>query len=282
VTQKQHPLHLVAYFVLVYAVAWLVWGSRLAAELGLLPLALPENLAFLGVTVAALVAAALGGRGAFGLFLRRFARWRVGLRWYAAALLLPPLLNLTPMTVHALLGGKVPRIGQFPQLALQTAGGYLLFEVGVCLLTEEAGWRGYALPSLQARLSPFSASLVLGVLGAGWSVPPFFWLMDTPQILNFAGFLTRVVAISLLITWIFDGAGGSVPMAALFRASLNTSVAVTGALTSGPALYWTTTAVMWIAALTVLVGARPWFFRRIDESPDKKRTSERSACSSAY
>ena len=40
-------------------------------------------------------------------------------------------------------------------------------------LGEEPGWRGYALPRLEASLGPVRGSLLLGLLWAGWHLPLF-------------------------------------------------------------------------------------------------------------
>ena len=42
-------------------------------------------------------------------------------------------------------------------------------------LGEEPGWRGYALPRLEAALGPVRGSLVLGLLWTGWHLPLFFY-----------------------------------------------------------------------------------------------------------
>jgi len=39
---------------------------------------------------------------------------------------------------------------------------------------EEFGWRGFALPVLQRKLSPFWAGLILGVIWAVWHLPSLF------------------------------------------------------------------------------------------------------------
>ncbi|NLN86173.1 MAG: CPBP family intramembrane metalloprotease [Syntrophomonadaceae bacterium] len=38
---------------------------------------------------------------------------------------------------------------------------------------EEFGWRGYALPKLQAKYSPLKSSLILGFMWAVWHCPQF-------------------------------------------------------------------------------------------------------------
>ena len=77
-------------------------------------------------------------RGLFGGLLT----WRVGVRWYLVALLLPATFCLSAAALHVLL--------------------VLLF---VGQMTEEIGWRWYALPMLQAERSALLASLILGSSG---------------------------------------------------------------------------------------------------------------------
>jgi membrane protease YdiL (CAAX protease family) len=50
-------------------------------------------------------------------------------------------------------------------------------------LGEEPGWRGYALPQMEARFGPALATLLLAVLWAGWHAPLFLypgWTSTTP------------------------------------------------------------------------------------------------------
>jgi membrane protease YdiL (CAAX protease family) len=123
-----------------------------------------------GPLLAALIVAGVT-RGTDGLkeLANRCLRWRVGPRWYAAAILVPVALALAAVGLNVLLGAPMPSADRFgpwyPPLLLLPE---VLFDAP---LGEESGWRGYALPLLPAGGSALTSSLVLGVLVAGWHLP---------------------------------------------------------------------------------------------------------------
>jgi membrane protease YdiL (CAAX protease family) len=90
-------------------------------------------------------------------------------------------------------------------------------------LGEEVGWRGYALPALQVRYGALLASLILGVLWGLWHLPVFFNPDTSYSRLPFLLFLVFIVPVAVLMTWLFNSTGGSVLMAMLFHAVLNTA-----------------------------------------------------------
>ncbi|MCE7938311.1 MAG: hypothetical protein DYG90_06965 [Chloroflexi bacterium CFX6] len=59
----------------------------------------------------ALVTAIVEGRPGLATFFGRMARWRVGLRWYAVAVLLPPVLRLAAL---GLVWRSGPELGRRP------------------------------------------------------------------------------------------------------------------------------------------------------------------------
>jgi uncharacterized protein len=98
-------------------------------------------------------------------------------------------------------------------------------------LLEEPGWRGFALPHLQAQMGALRGTLVLGALWAGWHLPQYLvpeWanqnggLNPTPV----ATFLLMVVAISPVMTWLFNRTRGSLFLVMLAHSSINASLAV--------------------------------------------------------
>ena len=238
---------LIVFFVLAYGLSWAVWGSTLARDAGLIDWSVPaQPFGFLAVSVAAVAATVVfGGRSALRSLGSRLVLWRVAPRWYLAAVALPVLPALAALGTHRALGGQHDIHGFVPLAATLPL---LLSQVVTHLLTEEAGWRGVALPHLRALLGSLPAGLVLGLLWAGWHIPMFF-LAGTHQTYPFPGFLVMVVSISVIMTWIWDHTRGSVLIAALFHAAMNTGWAVLNVL-------WGDRQVFWLCvAFTVLLAA---------------------------
>ncbi len=223
---RTHPI--IAYFCVAYGVSWLL----LALLYGLLrlPAALVILLQTLGPTVAAIiVAAALGGRAAVGELVARVRIWRVGARWYLLALVGIPM---TCIAMALVVPGGVDAfgaasLGQIPVIFLV----YLVIGWLSGPLFEEPGWRGFALPRMQTAMGPLAATLLLGALWAGWHLPQFLvpeWTAEnggsdaTTAVLFFA----MVVAITPLMTWVFNRTKGSLFLAMLTHSSINASLAM--------------------------------------------------------
>ena len=225
-TLRAFPLK---YFVIAFAFTWLFWWLAALGARDVIP-ALPglTALGAFGPLVAAVILTAQeSGRAGLRSLLSRVVRWRVAPIWYAVALLGPLAITLAAMVLEvAVLGVQPPSlgvlIGELPStvLTILVNGVYMLIFV---TLGEEVGWRGYALPALQARYSALLASLILGVVWALWHLPVFFNPDTSYSNLPFFLFLPFIVLVAVLITWLFNSTGGSVLMAMLFHAVLNTA-----------------------------------------------------------
>ena len=180
----------------------------------------------LGPTLSALVVTgASEGREGVRRLLGRIVLWRVGFRWYAFVLLGIPAIVLVsalvmPGALAAFDASAVPRV----LFLYVLAGFFFLFAGGPFF--EEIGWRGFALPRLQRLYGPLVGSLVLGVLWGLWHLPLFLipsW--DTPHgsVLDVALFVVLVLALTVVLTWVFNNTKGSVLLAILAHGSLNIS-----------------------------------------------------------
>jgi CAAX protease family protein len=206
---KRRPL--IAFFVLAYALSWLAWPVW---AFGLYP-----NPVFsFGPFLAALVVLAITqGKSGLGGLLRRMVRWRVGIRWYAVALLVPVAITLAATVLNVLLGAQAPSSAELGGwTGLLPAFFLVLLIPGLGGAWEEPGWRGYALPRLQTGRSAILASLILGVLIAGWHLP----LMVVGQV-HYSDILSIMGAV-VVFNWVFNNANGSVLIVMLIHATNNT------------------------------------------------------------
>lgn len=95
-------------------------------------------------------------------------------------------------------------------------------------LSEELGWRGYALDALQARWGALVSSLIVGLFWSLWHVPLFFIRDETNFYYDwgfgtmlFWLFLLRMTLISVLITWIYNNNQRSILSAILLHFAYN-------------------------------------------------------------
>ncbi len=215
---------LIAFFGFSFG---LTWGLGLLALLA--PDAIeawfgefgPTNPLFiLAVYAPALTALVLVWR-AYGLsgiasFLRRLTLWRMPLALWAGVVVGIPAVYY----VAAAIGGTMTPFPFSPWFAVLPALAFSLLLGPV----EEFGWRGLALPLLQRRLAPLWAGLVLGVIWIVWHLPAFF-IGGTPQSqFAFAWFFLGGVAISVIMTAMFNAARGSLLVMALFHWQLNNPI----------------------------------------------------------
>lgn len=89
---------------------------------------------------------------------------------------------------------------------------------------EEIGWRGYALPRSQSRLSALAASIALGMIWGVWHLPLALTRGHPISEEFFGWFLLGIIADAVLFTWLYNSTGGSLLLVVVFH----TSIAVTG------------------------------------------------------
>ncbi len=233
---RRHPL--IAFFATAYAFSWLA-EFVLFTVVGAPP-ALVVPVVTLGPTVGALIVTVLvDGRGGLARLAARMRLWRVGGRWYLVALVGIPLAYLVgALLLPGALASFTPASPAYvvvEYLIVLTLGGV----IGGPLF-EEPGWRGFALPRLQTQLGPLRATLLLGVLWAGWHFPQFLmpaWA-DQNGGLSAASvgiFVLTVMSICVIMSWIFNHTRGSVFLAILAHSSVNTSQVVFNQLFPGSA-----------------------------------------------
>ena len=192
--------------------------------------------------------------------VRRYLSSLVGLRgvwgWALLALVMFPALFLISYPTNILINRQPIPVHQLPEVSLSLIGLVvvkLLYQVFFFNATgEETGWRGFALPRLQARTSPLVAALVIGVVWAGWHF--FGWQSEGRPGLTlefWADIFLVHMLLSVLIVWICNRAKGSILVAGIAHAALNTVQAFVP--NWGPLFV-----VLSVAALVVISLDRMW------------------------
>jgi hypothetical protein len=162
------------------------------------------------------VAMVLRHHGLAGLrgFATRLLLWRMSPVWWATLLAGMPAV----FYAGALVAGTIDDSPGFSPWYTALPALLAMLFIGPI---EELGWRGVALPLLQRRLVPLWAGLVLGVVVATWHTPAFFLGGTKQSAWAFWPFFFGVVAISVILTAMFNAAHGSLLVAVVFHAQMN-------------------------------------------------------------
>lgn len=240
---------LLAFFVAAYALPWAVWCSQIAQQRGWTTWHLPGGIALWTLVPVTLTAVAVtGGRAGLVDLGRRLVRWRVAGRMWSAAIGIPLGVAAVATAIGAAVSGSA-HLGE--TLSLPASLTYLAYGIGLFLLTEEAAWRGFALPRLMTRLSPLAAALILGVIWAGWHAPTFQLDSQSDSVIPYWGFAIMVVATSVITAWLYLGSGGSVLLCAVWHAVADASFSWTGVVGRDHHAFWVAV-VLEVAVATVL------------------------------
>jgi membrane protease YdiL (CAAX protease family) len=235
---KRYPL--AAYFILAYALAWM-----------LIPLVVSVSvvfglLALFGPAIAAIsVTWVVEGRSGVRQLLQRVMPGRTRLSWIAVAIGLPIFPIAIVVILNAILLGN-------PITIVPTEAPILTFILGLLVVGEEIGWRGFALPRLQMRFNSLTASLILGGLWAAWHLPNSYIPGLEYYLTAFPAFLAYVVSMTVLFTWLSNHTHGSLWIAWLFHAAINVSGAFLF-IGDNVRQWWLSAGVFAAAALIVIL-----------------------------
>lgn len=213
---------LTSFFVLAYAWTWLCWWSVFAVSSGHLSLPVPQQyLATLGqfgpFAAAVFMTYATSSRAGLREFLSRLGRWRARPIWILVSVLLLPATMLMAIFLYAYFKGTIAMLRFQDTWATLPAHFVYMFVLGGPL-GEEPGWRGFALPRLQARYGAVAASIWLGLLWAGWHLP-LWWIYPPPC--PFLLYVAGAILMTFLFTWLFNHTHGSVLYSLIFHNSMS-------------------------------------------------------------
>jgi membrane protease YdiL (CAAX protease family) len=250
-----------SFFALTYILSYVV-GILVAV---LLQILLPSSLrdsadvfAKYGPTLAGVFMAwAVAGRAGLMRLVSGLLTFRIHLGWYAFALLLPFVMVVVSIAVFAMTGGNLQTENwrSATLLSLIVLIPTKIFFGGG--LGEELGWRGFALPQLQKRMTALKASLIIWIVWSVWHFPAIALDANREGEMPIVMFTIFVLAITILLTWAFNSTSGNLLILVLFHAAANASEHLLELLVPLPdrviALAWLTAFYCVIATLIVVV-----------------------------
>lgn len=226
---KRHPV--ATFFGLAYLISWAIELPLVASAQGWIAWSVPfatHYLAAFGPAIAALIMTGLlDGRDGLAALGRGFGGgWQQG-GWLFFALFSPVLLFALAAVMGFMVNGRWPdlallgRVEYLPYLGIAGAFGLWLLTFG---LGEELGWRGYALPRLQATHTALTSSLILGAAWTFWHLPAFWYKATYQQMGLVAGLPTLLISIlaaAVVFTWLYNSTGGNLLVVIVFHAAFD-------------------------------------------------------------
>lgn len=242
-TAQRHPL--LSFVLLAYALSWWPWPCY-----RLDPATFDAPIFPFGPFIAAIIMLLLiGGWPAAKGWLGTIVHWRVGLRWYALALILPPALILIATELNLMFGARLlVEVQDIAWLDLTPRFVFILLWIG---LGEEPAWRGFALPRLLDKRSALAASLLLGAIHLVWHAPLYGVEYDLQSVWPWG---LSVFCFAIVVTWMWLHTGRSLLLPMLMHAANNTAAIAWGMFSpEDQRPLWWIWAGLWVAVTATIV-----------------------------
>ena len=269
---KSHCVAL--YFLFTFALSWGCMAAMISPYS--FPLTVEESAAvgpflYVGMLVGPSVSGLLmiglvdGWEGYRGL-LSRLTRWRLGVRWYAAAVF------GTPMLASLVLFGLSLFSPVFTPALITSSDKMSLIGMGVGVglmvgVFEELGWSGFAVPKLRRSYSVLVTGVLVGLLWGLWHFPPFWehdsFIVGMPLALLVARLFAWLPPFRVLMVWVHDRTG-SLSLTMLMHGSL-----VFSTLALPPATLVGVNLLIWLAAWGAVLWVVAWLITSRIGSPDQ-------------
>jgi membrane protease YdiL (CAAX protease family) len=226
---RQHPLFF--FFLIAYAFSWIISIPYILAQWGFLhgDFTIVFVIKSFGPFLAAYIMLnLLEGKEGVQRWRASMRQVRIGWQWYLFILLGIPALGLLGIVVMP--GGLASFQGFPANFSIVYLVTFVLIFFGGGPLGEEPGWRGFALPRLQARYGALQGTLLLGVLWVFWHLPDFLTTAQrggpgsnfmTLLTVNFPIFFLMVMALAVIFTWVFNHTDSSIFAVLLLHTSIN-------------------------------------------------------------
>jgi len=259
-----------SFFILTFAFTWFFWLFAALSSFNLITMPLSIMIWVVIGAHGPLVASlwltykVVGLPGIKKLLLSGF-KLRMKLAWWITILAFPILLAGVAFWITKATSNFQPDatlLGQ-PLLIIPNLL-FMFFLFGS--FQEEFGWRGFALPRLLTMQTPFTASLILGMIWGFWHLPLFYIAGLSQSYMHFGLFLLLTLAFSVIFTRIYIRTDYNLFSALLLHAALNTSLNIFPPIEQvaggNQAAFTYLTLLYLIAACIIILSDRKFWFNK--------------------
>lgn len=202
-----------------------------------------------GPTIAGFIMTAVNeGRSGVKALWKRFWNLKIRWTWLLVIILWWPLLRLITNLVGQILTGDSNPILAYPDQIWIFIPPLIISTFVNGGMSEEFGWRGYALPRLQARFNALISSVILGIIEGLWHYPLIIigtWWQGNDVLMLVYWFIVT----DIFRTWIFNNTNGNILATMLFHGMGNTQSDIIWCCSALSHFYW----VYGMAALLVVI-----------------------------
>lgn len=284
----------VAFFILTYVLTMLTWGvlvifrmpvaSSTSTDASTSTLAMVLYLVggFTPTIAGIIMTYRLQGRAGLREMWQRFKQFKLGAMWYLLIVIVPLLVQAGTAIIYKMLGGGFVRPDYLEQPVLLIPFIIPIFIFGP--LSEEFGWRGFAQDRVQARWGNLKGNLILGLVWGFWHTPLFFVQNSGQQqtgnpALMLPVFVIQVIAMTILISWVYNNTNRSLWGAVFFHFTINfaTNLLITSSEATAGFVYITNAGLMVLLATIVIIITRGQLKEIQLSRPETKRISSASS-----
>jgi len=221
---------LTRFFLITFTFTWFFWLLAVLASADILILPF-KKIILVGIGAHGPLVSALwlSGKSDGWKGIKKLVRSGFNLRlslWnWLVIILLPIVLAGIAMRWNMSLNHYHPDESLISQPLLILPMFFFMFFLGGSV-QEEFGWRGFALPRLMMRRTPFISALVLGLIWGIWHLPLFYISSLSQTYMNFGVFMILTLCFSVIMTVFYLSSGRNLFTALLFHTSVNTSLSL--------------------------------------------------------
>lgn len=193
---------------------------------------------------------------------KKFFLSKTILIWMIPAITIPLLLiAASSMILNLFEVPYVPWKGSFSFYAVSTTA------MLIGCTAEEIGWRGFLLPGLMKKHTPFVSSIIVGVLWGVWH------LNFTGGLIGFLLYVITIIEMSVLMSWLHIHTSGNLYLMTLWHLTINLTSHLLLWERFGTKLFIAESAVFGMACMILAVMEKDtYFFSRTLNNQDPERT----------